>query len=255
MFKETWVSDMKESLDIQTCSRANDLVAYLYGEATERARQDFQGHLSVCPLCRSDLDDFGSVRESIGLWRTQALDSVESYAPDMKLASAYQSQSDVSSRSIFGAIRDFFTLSPMWLTWTRGATALATLLIAALAVFALMSFFGQTESPVAERKNQPAPVKQELPNATSVPDEKVVAVQDEKRSTPETPVVRKPTAKKNVKNSPVNGNQLAANKQNRQQKATTLSAEERSQLSDLLIAERENEDSVPRLYDLLTESN
>jgi hypothetical protein len=252
MFKETWVSDMKESSDIQTCSRANDLVAYLYGEANERAKQDFQGHLLVCPLCRSDMNDFGSVRESIGLWRTQALDSAGAFAPDMKLASAYQSQTDASSRSIFGAIRDFFAFSPMWI---RGATAFATLLIAALAVFALMTFFGRTESPVVERQNQPAPAKQEPAVSPTAPEEKVVAVRDEKVSKPEAQAVRKPFTKRTVKNSSVSVSQLAANKQNRQQKAAALSAEERSQLSDLLIAERENEDTVPRLYDLLTESN
>lgn len=250
MFKETWVSDMKETSDIQACSRANDLVAYLYGEASERAKQDFQGHLLVCPLCRSDMDDFGGVRESIGLWRTQALDSADAYAPDMKLASAYQSQSDSTHRSIFGAIRDFFAFSPMWV---RGATAFASLLVAALVVVALMTLFGRTESPVVERQTQPAPIKQELANPANTPEEKVIAVSEEKRSISDAPLVQKPATKKVVRNTRVNGNQLAANKQNR--KAAELSAEERSQLSDLLIAERENEDSVPRLYDLLTESN
>lgn len=252
MFKEAWVSDMKESSDIQTCSRANDLVAFLYGEASERAKQEFQGHLLVCPLCRSDMDDFGSVRESIGMWRTQALDSAEAYAPDFKLATAYQSQSDAPGRSMFGAIRDFFAFSPLWM---RGATAFASLLVAALVVFALMSFFGRSETPVAERQAQPTPIKQETAVSPTVPDEKVIAVQDEKRSIPEPPVVRTPSTKKAVKSPRVTESQLAADKQNRQPKTPALSAEERSQLSDLLIAERENEDTVPRLYDLLTESN
>ncbi len=250
MFKETWVSDMKEISDIQTCSRSNDLVAYLYGEASERAKQDFQGHLLVCPLCRSDMDDFGGVRESIGLWRTQALDSAEAYAPDMKLASAYRSQSDAKRRSMFEAIRDFFAISPMWM---RGATAFASLALVALVVFALMTLFGRTESPVVERQTPPAPIKQELANPANKPEEKVVAVPEEKGSISDAPIVQKRSARKVVRNTRVNGNQLAVNKQNR--KAAELSAEERSQLSDLLIAERENEDSVPRLYDLLTESN
>ena len=40
---------MKETPD---CERVSDLIAFLYNEADERERRDFQLHLNECSTCR-----------------------------------------------------------------------------------------------------------------------------------------------------------------------------------------------------------
>ena len=47
------------------CHRAEDLVAYLYNEASETDAQDFADHAEQCDACRSELAVFRQVHESI----------------------------------------------------------------------------------------------------------------------------------------------------------------------------------------------
>jgi hypothetical protein len=241
---------MLETQDMQTCARAGDLVSYLYGEATEREAQDFKGHLHICHSCRAELEAFGDVRESISLWREQALSQTASLASELNLAPVQHIKEVQPQRSTFDAIREFFTLSPMWM---RGATAFATLLLAALLVITLMNFFERKETPLVKKDAPAAPVKQDEKANNTAP----LIVKEEapkQLATNNTPREMK-RQKNSVNKIRVNGNVLARKQQNRQPKAPVLSPEERTQLSNLLIAENENEDDVPRLSDLLTETN
>ncbi len=242
---------MLETPDMQTCARAGDLVGYLYGEATEREAQDFKGHLHICQSCRAELEAFGDVRESISLWRENALSQTASLASELNLAPVQHIREVQPQRSTFDAIRDFFTLSPMW---RRGATAFATLLLAALLVIALMNFFERKETPLAEKDAPAAPVQQDQRANNIAAPETVKEEAPKQLATTDTPreIKRQKSSTHKVK---ATGNLLARNKQNRQPKAPVLSQEERTQLSNLLIAENENEDDVPRLSDLLTETN
>ena len=61
---------MKET---PNCERASDLIAFLYNEADEREKRDFQLHLNECSTCREEVASFGVVRESIIEWRDEAL--------------------------------------------------------------------------------------------------------------------------------------------------------------------------------------
>ena len=56
-----------------TCERASDLIAFVYGEADEHEARDFQLHLQQCSICREEVASFGVVRESITAWRDEAL--------------------------------------------------------------------------------------------------------------------------------------------------------------------------------------
>lgn len=110
---------MKETPD---CERASDLIAFLYSEADERERRDFQLHLNECSTCHDEVASFGVVRESITAWRDEAL-------------AGFVSQPVVTSRkSALAALRQFFDLSPLWL---KGATAFA---VVAFCVLAAMAF-------------------------------------------------------------------------------------------------------------------
>jgi hypothetical protein len=247
-----WDKKMSETTD-NLCTRAGDLVAYLYGEASETEAQDFMSHTRACAACRAELSAFGDVREAIGAWREQALSPMTSLAAQTNTAPARQAVKVSPERSALAALREFFTLSPMWL---RGATAFASLLLVALLVITVMRFFEQTETPVVKQTPSVVPVKEEKP--ANVPDEKKNYVVEEKMkdNPPTMKAVNSPKRGESAQDKVKASRELTArNKLNQQPKAPVLSKEERSQLSELLIAEKESEDVVPRLYDLLGDTN
>ena len=114
---------MKETPD---CERASDLIAFLYNEADERERRDFQLHLNVCSTCRAEVTSFGVVRESITAWRDEAL-------------AGFVSQpvaTQATRKSALAALRQFFDLSPLWL---KAATAFAVVVFCVLAAMAFVN--------------------------------------------------------------------------------------------------------------------
>src|ERR1700752_5147567 len=94
---------MNEKTNTAICERNEDLISFLYGEANEREIRDFERHLTECANCRSELNSFGAIRNSIDVWKTEALSG-------------------------------FFAPSPLWL---KAGMACATLLFCVLAVIAL----------------------------------------------------------------------------------------------------------------------
>ena len=112
--------------EIPDCERASDLIAFLYNEADERERRDFQLHLNECSTCREEVASFGVVRESITAWRDEALAGFVSQAVTTK----------APRKSALAALRQFFDLSPLWL---KGATAFAAVVFCALAVMAFVN--------------------------------------------------------------------------------------------------------------------
>lgn len=124
---------MKETPD---CERASDLIAFLYNEADERERRDFQLHLNECSTCREEVASFGMVRESVIEWRDEAL-------------AGFVSQpvaTNATRKSALAALRQFFDLSPLWL---KGATAFAVVVFCVLAAIAFMKLQGNTPSSPA----------------------------------------------------------------------------------------------------------
>jgi hypothetical protein len=111
---------MKETPE---CERASDLIAFLYNEADEREKRDFQLHLNECSTCREEVASFGVVRESITAWRDEAL-------------AGFVSRPVATTRkSALAALRQFFDLSPLWL---KGATAFAVVAFCVLAAIAFV---------------------------------------------------------------------------------------------------------------------
>ena len=171
------------------CERASDLIAFLYNEADERERRDFQLHLNECGTCREEVASFGVVRESILEWRDEALAGFVSQPVATK----------ATRKSALVALRQFFDLSPLWL---KGATAFAVVAFCVLAAIAFVKF---------QDKNVPVPssstaatytqedvkriVKEALAKQekTPVASQQTVAVAD-------SPKPRKPTATQFAKN-------------------------------------------------------
>ena len=112
---------MKET---PNCERASDLIAFLYNEADERERRDFQLHLNECSTCREEVASFGVVRESITAWRDEAL------------AGFVPQPVTTNRKSALAALRQFFDLSPLWL---KGATAFAVVTFCVLAALVFVN--------------------------------------------------------------------------------------------------------------------
>src|ERR1043166_5495844 len=140
----------------ETCERAGDLVSVLYGEATERERREFEVHASEGATCREEYAAFTQVREAVGEWRDEALSGFVSSpvvaAPPRKSAVA--------------ALRQFFTLSPLWM---KGAVGFAAVVFCVLAVLA----FGRSSSI-----HQVAPLAQVKPDAIYTKDDVKRAVDE-----------------------------------------------------------------------------
>jgi anti-sigma factor RsiW len=147
---------MKDSTSTNSCARELDLVTYLYGEATRDEARAFEKHLPQCSSCRTELMTFGDVREAMGEWRQQALGSL---APAAVEAPAVVNRAPVRGRSALGALREFFTLSPVWL---RAATGVAALLFCALAVIAVAYFVQQPRTQIVEKTVNAGYTQQEV---------------------------------------------------------------------------------------------
>lgn len=124
------------------CDHAEDLISFLYGEATEDEARIMRQHLSSCSLCAEELAAFRGVRESVLAWRTETLGA---FSPTLAPTSAREA---VRTRSAVAALREFFGLSPVWL---KGAVAFASLLFCLLAALAISRFEGSTPTVTTER--------------------------------------------------------------------------------------------------------
>jgi anti-sigma factor RsiW len=133
------------------CERAEQLVAYLYGESAPEEAADFRRHLAGCNACGEELAAFGGVREGLSEWREEVMRSIpslnvsERVAPFASASKAETHAREVThaaevtrertrTRSAAVALREFFSLSPLWL---RAGMAAAVLVVCTLAALTL----------------------------------------------------------------------------------------------------------------------
>jgi hypothetical protein len=136
---------MDKIQETNPCGRGEQLVGYLYGEATKAERAGYEQHLSQCAACREELAAFSQVREAVGGWRAELL----THAPGVLVADvvpagapphAFNAEPgafnvEPARRSAWAALREFFALSPAWLRVGSVAAALVVCALAALALF------------------------------------------------------------------------------------------------------------------------
>jgi hypothetical protein len=131
---------MKDITKDQSCERADDLIAFLYGELTDWEARKFERHLHDCSACQKEYSTFGQLRKSIVAWRDESL----GLAGERVFAPNVLRPSEQRRPSALAAMREFFNLSPLWL---KGAAAFASVLFCVLAVLAF-----------AHLNERPAPV-------------------------------------------------------------------------------------------------
>lgn len=254
MNKETWNKKMQElNADTQAmCARAEDLVAYLYGEASPDAAKDFESHAERCDSCRTDLAAFGQVRASVQEWRQLSLGST-SPVP----FSEPVSQTPTRERSALAALREFFALSPMWM---RAATCALILSACALVGLSIarsevrwdsggLSFnTGATRERIVERTRTVEVEKPVKVGYSQAELEQMVAerVRQERESW------QKQQPVKIIDTGPRSRSTLASrNTQESTNDATPRNASRQT----VAQRDRADEEDLPRLYDLLDESN
>ncbi len=217
------------------CHRAEDLVTNLYGEASEVDAKDFDGHLKECAACRSEFGVFQQVHDSILVWRNEALGSAFSPAVRRVESAVEPTQFVRHGRrlSALGALREFFSVSPLWL---RAATGVAALLLCVLAVL-VISRSGNKPVQVANKTEESKFSKEQFDQAVKKQvDEKIAQLNV--RQTPPKIDVSTPEKSKD------NDTRVAVNHvQPKTLRARGLNRQEREQLAaDLrLIPSRDDE--------------
>ena len=245
------------------CERAADLVAYLYGEAAPDEARSFVSHLDACAVCRDEAAAFKSVRAEVGALRAEGL----SAAPNLNVAAAFadalrNTERPARRRSAVAALREFFSLSPLWLQFGSVTAALVVCALAALT-------FARTEvrwddGGLAIRSGVPAQVVEkrvEVPAPGTYTEQQVneIAEQRARQALAEYQAGVSDQPASQVANDDAVENERAvpvtvSDKQQTPRGQLVKQPRQRRNLRQNLEYEPE-EDELPGLYDLLREAN
>jgi anti-sigma factor RsiW len=132
------------------CGRKNDLIGHLYGELNEVEARSFQRHLNECATCNTELASFGMVRESVVTWRNESIGNI---GLPVQTTTSSPTRAAQAGPSAIAALREFFSLAPLWM---KGAVAFAAVLFCVFAGLALARL--KNPPPVALINPQTPPV-------------------------------------------------------------------------------------------------
>lgn len=247
---------MNENPESRVCERAEEMVAYLYGEASEREACDFERHAKHCISCRDELAALSRVRHEVVEWRNRSLPSFEfsqQVAPPVSQAVDF-----TRKRSVFGALREFFALSPMWM---RAATAMAVVIVCALVVFTVARFYEQPRQVIVERIVPTGPTQAQLEEMVNKRAEELrrkekEAAEISAQDKPAVDVARETGTVAGLKTRRSTGTPATvARRQNRETPNKVYASQEvRQQLAELVQRQKED-DNLPQLSDLVDDSN
>src|SRR5438105_2176121 len=216
---------MHEVKQRPACHRAEDLVTYLYGETSEADALDFSKHLEQCDACGSEFGVFNQVHESILTWRNEAL-GVAFDPRAVAIDSAVESNQFIRHErklSALAALREFFTVSPLWL---RSATAFAALLLCVLGVMMVARMSRTPVEIVQNGKEQKVYTQQQLEaEVNKAVEKKVVELNKNKEAA--TPIVATNDKPRIVKSRV----QVASSQQTKNLRPQRLTRQERDQLA------------------------
>lgn len=249
---------MKVTSNTSPCHRAEDLVTYLYGEADEARALDFLKHTEACASCRDELAALGAVREAVVGWRKHLLTSFESPALEASAAHVPHASETfaASKRSALVVLREFFTLSPLWM---RAATGFAIVVICVLVAFGITRLVEKPKVVVIEKpaQIQSGSSEEEINARVEKRVQEELAARNNNRPNQDTtsPVTAesRPSVVKRPTTRPANV--LAGNK--RTQPVAQPSQRELQLIAgDLQLTTKKEEEDLPGLYNLLgDESN
>jgi anti-sigma factor RsiW len=221
--------------DRPVCHRADDMIGFLYGEATKAEATDFRDHLMDCASCQAEFALLTNARQAMSQWRSDILSSAWVAAPTAAshepLTTNFAATKPVSALT---AIREFFTISPLWL---RGATAMAAVLFCLVAgLFAARMLRAPeqlyTQDEVNARvQRQLDDLKKQSPEAVAKPEKVVTVETGENITSPFVPFFQPKTS--------------VGRRATRKTSRPSLSREERQQLAaDLRLATTASDDDA-----------
>lgn len=240
------------------CERAEDFVTYLYGEASPGESSAFRRHLEACAVCREELAALGGVRRAFGDWRAEAFGTVPSLDfGDALRPAVVQTLAAERRRSASAALREFFSLAPVWLRAGAFAAALAVCALTALTLAraevkwdadGLAFRTGVSERVVREQVPAP-PAAVATPPASPAQvgytEEQVEAIVARRIAEAETQLRKQPPPRVvNASDAPVRNHTAPDAQRPRERKRATRPAARRD---EPLLAD----DNLPRLSDLL----
>lgn len=100
------------------CNRQEDLVTYLYDEATPAERASFENHLNECDPCGAELKAFGRVRDELSAWQMGFTPRTEFVLPRGKMQ----------------VLRELAGLFPAWARGLAVAGTAAAVVLLALSI-------------------------------------------------------------------------------------------------------------------------
>ena len=239
-----------------SCAFAEQIVSYIYDEASAKEKTEFESHLPNCLNCADEIAGFGFVRSSINEWRKDEFFTLESPALEIPaLRPANLAQTTVVSNekdSWIDELRKLFSFSPAW------AVGFGALIIS---IGLVWMFFGSSQNDLADKSSEIPSVAPVIENKTVSNPKEEITQNSQVEKVAETPkaVENKHTAQKNqvVKASnntpklksvtPKKNETVAGNKPNK--KSNNVQKQEVPTLSNL----KEEEDKSLRLAELFDE--
>src|SRR6516162_5418868 len=104
---------MSKNQKTSVCSNHEDLVSYLYGEATPEQARRVETHLAGCSRCEDELSGFQRVRRALSEWELNDMPIVRVALPPQR-------------RSAVAILKELFGVAPIWAK-AFGAVAAAML--------------------------------------------------------------------------------------------------------------------------------
>lgn len=130
---------MEDRIADRICERSDDLVSFLYQELSDGRLAGFKQHLEDCRSCADEVAAFGKIRAGMVAWREQSL----GMAP-IQTSPAFTRR---ETPSALAAMRQFFSLSPLWL---KGAVAFASIALLASVALLVMNLNAKPQAPLAQ---------------------------------------------------------------------------------------------------------
>lgn len=113
------------------CQRKEDLVTYLYGEATSEQERSFKQHLKECSSCEQELKDFGFARQTLQNWEV---------TPPLPMVLELPA---TQVRSLKAILQELAAILPAWFKYGTGLVGAGAALLLCLAIFNTQIHYGK----------------------------------------------------------------------------------------------------------------
>lgn len=219
------------------CGFFEDIVSYIYDEASASDRNKFETHLSHCVSCTDEFATVSAARYSVFEWRREEFDQLST--PEIFIPSTVKVEERSAAVGMLAGLKGFFAGA----RWPVTAFAAAAIILGM--GFILMTFLDQSEQQVAANLATPAIVE---PVNVSQPDVPQVVAKELTVSEKEpTEIQGRPARIKPVKRVPT------VREKQRQELAVRRGEKPSSNKAPALTNYEENEDRSLRLADLLAD--